>query len=324
MEGAPPVWARSSRIEGAPPISARRAGVDGGCSVSVVRSGTGDVRPRSAGRSIASVALIALVLGTLACGARTESASEPLVLVSIQPLAYFVEGVAGGAVRVETLLPPGANPHSFEPGIAELRSLEEASLLVTVGHPGLGFEQAILGRLPKSGRIMVVDGFQGVESGPDPHLWLSPPETKVLVRNVTEALTEQMPEHADLFSSRGDSLLAYIDSLDKQLRTILTISNRTFYVFHDSWGTFARTYGLEQVAIEQEGHEPGPDWVATVISRARADSVRSIFFEPQMSRQSAELVASEVGARVEALDPLAPDWSDNLIKAATAIVEASR
>jgi zinc transport system substrate-binding protein len=260
----------------------------------------------------------------LACGSRTESVSESLVLVTIQPLAYFVEGVAGEAVRVETLLPPGANPHSFEPGIAELRSLEEASLLVTVGHPGLGFEQAILSRLPRSGRLVVVDGFQGVAPGPDPHLWLSPPETKVLVRNLTAALTAQMPERADLFSSRSDSLMAHIDRIDKQLRTILTIPNRTFYVFHDSWGIFARTYGLEQVAIEQEGHEPGPDWIATVIARARADSVRSIFIEPQMSRQSAELVASEVGARVGVLDPLAYDWSDNLIKAASAIAEASR
>ena len=267
---------------------------------------------------------MALVLGTLACGARTESGSEPVVLVTIQPLAYFVEGVTGNAVRIETLLPPGANPHSFEPGITELRSLEKASLLVTVGHPGLGFEQAILSRLPKSGRLVVVDGFEGVDPGPDPHLWLSPPETKLLVRNLTSALSAQMPERADVFSSRSDSLLAHIDTLDKQLRTILTIPNRTFYVFHDSWGTFARTYGLEQVAIEQEGHEPGPDWVATVIVQARADSVRSIFIEPQMSRQSAELVASEVGAQVGVLDPLASDWSDNLIKAAIAIAEASR
>lgn len=289
-------------MEGAPPVRARVS--NGWCERVVL--------------------FLVLLVGALACGPKGESTSEPIVLITIQPLAYFVDGVAGDVVRVETLLPPGANPHSFEPGFAELRSLEGASLLVTVGHPGLGFEQAILSRLPKSGGLVVVEGFQGVDSGPDPHLWLSPPETKVLVRNLTAALSAQMPEHAALFSARADSLMAHIDRLDHQLRAILTISNRTFYVFHDSWGTFARTYGLEQVAIEQERHEPGPDWVATVIARARADSVRSIFAEPQMPRQSAELVASEVGARVEVLDPLAADWSDNLIRAATAIAEASR
>ena len=36
-------------------------------------------------------------------------------------------------------------------------------------------------------------------------------------------------------------------------------------VFHPSWGYFADTYGLEQVAIERGGSEPGARWLADLI-----------------------------------------------------------
>jgi zinc transport system substrate-binding protein len=267
---------------------------------------------------VGSLALTA----SLGCAESTPSSSQPLVLVTIEPLQYFVRGVGGDAVRVETLLPPGANPHAYEPGIAQLRSLDEAALLVTVGHPGLAFERAILERLPETASI--VAGFAGIQTGLDPHLWLSPPNARVLVRNLVRALGEALPEQAHTIERRGDSLITEIDNLDKELRSILAISDRTFYVFHDSWGSFAGAYGLEQIAIEQEGHEPGPERIATIIEAARRDSVRSIFTEPQVSGQSAALVAEEVGADLVVIDPLAGDWSDNLIRVATAIAEGSR
>lgn len=269
------------------------------------------------------VGIIGAALGVLGCSRPPETSSLPLVLVTIQPLAYFVRGVAGERVRVETLLPPGANPHSYEPGISQLRSLDEATLLVTVGHAGLTFEQAILDRLPQSGSLTVLDGFANADSGSDPHLWLSPPHTRVLVRALAQALGEILPDESESFAHRADSLEAKIDVLDNELRLILGKQDQSFYVFHDSWGTFAHTYGLRQIAIEQEGHEPGPEQIASVIHAARNDSVRTIFAEPHSSRQSAELVASEIGAEVVLLDPMASDWSDNLIKVATAIVEAS-
>jgi zinc transport system substrate-binding protein len=169
---------------------------------------------------------------------------------------------------------------------------------------------------------LVVNGFSGIEEGADPHVWLSPPLARTLVGNLARAMTGALPKQASTFQARADSLLATISELDAEIRSIFAIvPDRTFYVFHDAWGAFAEAYGLQQVAIEQQGHEPGPERIAALIEAARRDSVRSIFVEPQFSRQSAELVAAEIGVRVVALDPLAADWSDNLIRVAHAIAE---
>jgi len=49
--------------------------------------------------------------------------------------------------------------------------------------------------------------------------------------------------------------------------------------------------------------------------------VKVIFVQPQFDPAGAETVAREIGARVEALDPLAYDWAGNLRHVAQALAE---
>jgi zinc transport system substrate-binding protein len=95
-------------------------------------------------------------------------------------------------------------------------------------------------------------------------------------------------------------------------------------VFHPAWGYFAETYGLTQVPIEKEGKEPGARALAALIEQARREQVKVIFVQPQFSRRSAEQVARAIGGQVVAIDPLAPDYADNLRQAARSIAAAVR
>jgi zinc transport system substrate-binding protein len=85
-----------------------------------------------------------------------------------------------------------------------------------------------------------------------------------------------------------------------------------FIVFHPSWGYFAHTYGLKQVAIEIEGKAPKPAQLAKLIGHCREHSIKVVFVQPQFSAKSAELVAREIDGQVIIVDPLAENWSDNL------------
>ena len=257
------------------------------------------------------------------CAPREATPEVPIVLVTIPPLEFFVRQLAGNAVEVRCLLPPGADPHGYEPGVSQLRALESASLIVTVGHPALSFERAIIDRLPGAAASNVVVGFAGALDTPDPHVWLSPDRCRTLSRNLSERLSATWPSLAPTISERADSLDGAITRLDHRIRSVLSQDQGgAFLVVHDAWGPFADAYGLEQIAIEEDGHEPGPERIAAILSRARATHLGAVFVEPQFSRQSAELIASEIGAEVVVLDPLSTDWSDNLIKAAEAIAAA--
>ena len=92
-----------------------------------------------------------------------------------------------------------------------------------------------------------------------------------------------------------------------------------FYVFHPAFGYFGHTYGIDQVAIELNGNSPTPKELSAFIAAANEKNVKVLFTQPQFDPRAAEIVAKTLGAKVVALDPLAPDVLANLKRIADAI-----
>jgi len=280
-------------------------------------------RPTSLARRAAAVCA---ALAFTACGATEPSApsGRPVVGVSVLPQRYVVERVAGELVDVEVLLPPGANEATYEPSIGQVRALSGAVLYVEVGHPSFAVEQAWLGPLLADAKdVRVVDGSRGVELAPgDPHYWLVPRHVGAMADSVAQALGELLPGERATIEANRARFRGELDALDAELAsTLAPLRGRAFFVFHPAFGYFAREYGLEQVAIEHDGKEPDAREIARLVARAKSEGVRVIFVQPQFDRSAAATVADEVGARIELLDPLAPDWDANLRRIARALVE---
>ena len=65
----------------------------------------------------------------------------------------------------------------------------------------------------------------------------------------------------------------------------------------------------------QEEKEPGPRYLAEVISLARQNNITTIFVEPQFNPKSAEVIAREMNASVVTLDPLAANYLESMERA---------
>jgi zinc transport system substrate-binding protein len=156
--------------------------------------------------------------------------------------------------------------------------------------------------------------------GNDPHIWLSPRLLKIQAETVARTLRELEPEHAGTFQRNLESLQSKLEAADRAIRKRLEpFRGKAFFVFHPAWGYFADEYGLRQVAIEIEGKEPSDHELTTLQAKARAEGIKVIFVQPQISGQSAQAVAETIGARVQTLDPLNKDVPDGLRRAAEAV-----
>ncbi len=258
---------------------------------------------------------LALLLAALAACDAGTSHPVPQVVVSVPPQAWFVERLAGDAVEIAVLLPPGASPAHHEPSMRELEALARAQLYVRVGHPGFPLEGAWLdARLAERPDLKVVSAAEELpDDDQDPHTWVSPRHARALAEGVARDLSQLLPERVDAIAANLVQLLAEIDRVDAELREKLADKRGgSFLVFHPAWGHLAREYGLVQVAIEREGKNPDPASLARLIREARDAGVRVVFAQPQFDPSGAQLVADEIGARVEMLDPLAYDWPANL------------
>lgn len=277
-----------------------------------------------------------LVLGmALGLGAAAEAADPLKVFVSLPPQKFFVERLGGDRVAVTVLVPPGADPHTFEPSPAQMKALSQASLYFAIGIP---FEKTLLPRiqavnpqltvistdrgLPK--RFMVGHSHDHDDGEPDPHVWLSPPLVMAMARTMALALMNADPAHGDGYEARYKAFLADVAALDWDISKTFRDAGppRAFYVFHPSWGYFADAYGLEQVAVEWEGKEAKPAHLKEIIDSARRARVKALFVQPQFSRRSAEMIAKEIGATVEVIDPLAENWGENLRQVSRRLREA--
>ncbi len=163
------------------------------------------------------------------------------------------------------------------------------------------------------------------DSEQDPHIWTSPILVKRIGENIRAMLAELDPSHAGDYRDNLAAFTADLDTLDREIRAELAgLTHRRFMVFHPAWGYFAETYGLEQIPIERAGKEPGPRSLAALIDQARRERVQVIFVQPQFPRKSAEQVAKAIGGRVEAIDPLSPDYFQNLRRVARVIAESEQ
>lgn len=272
-------------------------------------------------------ALAALALLAAACSPAPERDPRPLVAVSVVPQEYFVLRIAGDRVATRVMIPPGASHATWEPGIEQIRAVASAALYVKVGHPRFPFEETWLERLlADRSDLPVVDSSQGNGAAEgDPHPWVTPRHARSMARGIHAALVALMPGDAAELDANLAALEAEIDRVDAELRQMLAgRRGSTFVVFHPAWGHFASEYGLVQLAIEDERKEPGAGRLARVLAEARRLRAPVVFAQPQIDPRGAEVVAAEIGARLEWLDPLAFDWPENLRRVGRQVAAAAR
>ncbi len=286
-----------------------------------------------------------LILLSLTAQAQAKDPAEkPIqVFVSVLPIKYLVERVGGSHVNARAMVGPGQSPHTYEPTPRQMTELSRAQIYYRIG---VSFEQIWMKRIAAlNPSLRIVDLRDGIrlrkledhhdeeehnkaghtegayDEDLDPHLWTSPVLARTMADHIRATLAERDPAHAQDYQAGFDSLAADLTALDTRLRTRLArVTHRKFLVFHPSWGYFADTYGLQQLAIEASGKEPGPRSLANIIALARQENIRVIFVQPQFSRTTANTVARAIGGKVIPIDPLAENYIDNLRKAADAFL----
>lgn len=276
-----------------------------------------------------------LAAATAGCtGTDRQNDGKIVVAVTIPPEEEFVERVGGDHVRVILLVPPGADPHTYEPPPGVLADVAEADMYAVVGS-GIEFELAWRDKIAAlNPGMLVVDCSRGVDliatgegdhAGADPHIWTSPKNARVMVEEIREGLIAVDPENAEDYRRNADAYLGELDALDAEITGALAASGvKTVMVYHSSWAYLARDYGFAEVPIESEGKEPSPQRLEHLIKQAEEEKIKVIFASPEHSTRSAEVIADAIGGTVVTMSPLAKDYLANMQRVASAFAESGR
>lgn len=250
------------------------------------------------------------------------------VLVSIAPYEYFVKRIVGDTQKVLLLVPPGSSPHYYEPNAKQVLEAAKSDIWFLMGE---SFEKKALPPLREYNKnLKTVDLREGIDliyeaccccaehGDPDPHIWMSVKDAKKQAQTIAETLISVYPEHKQLYEQNLAALQKDLESLDQEIETMLyPYKGRAIMVSHPAYAYFCRDYGLVQLSIEFEGKDPSPKQLTSILEQARKAKINIIFIQAQHSSKGARLIAKEIGAQIDTIDPLSENYLENIREIAT-------
>jgi zinc transport system substrate-binding protein len=236
--------------------------------------------------------------------------ARPLVVATIYPLWDFSRQVAGDRAEVVALVPPGVEPHDWEPSPRDVSQVQRATVFVHTGTTVDTWARKLLVD-PKS-RSTVVDASRGLSmltrgGASDPHVWLDPALARAQVEAIATGLGQADPAGRAIYDENAKRFNARLEALDQAFATGLEhCARREIVTSHAAFAYLARRYRLVQVPLMglAPEAEPSPADVAAIIKTARGLKVTHIFFEPLVSTRLAETLSREIGATPIALNPV--------------------
>lgn len=284
--------------------------------------------------------LSALSLSACASGGPAETSASgtagadgvPLtVMTAFYPLQYVTEQVGGNLVKVESLTPPGTEPHDLELSPASVASLESAAAVVYLS----GFQPAVDEAIKQASPARALDvsaeatlpaghseeehaneatsgattgtAHAGEEEQADLHFWLDPERLAHAANAVATELGEADPDNAATYKANAESLAGNLTGLDKDFsQGLATCKSRTVVVSHEAYGYLADKYKLKQVGISglAPDTEPSPARLAEIEKVVKDEGVSTIFTETLVNPKVAETLAADLGIKTAVLDPL--------------------
>ncbi|WP_231584189.1 metal ABC transporter solute-binding protein, Zn/Mn family [Domibacillus indicus] len=293
------------------------------------------------------LAAAGLTLALAACG-NEESATKDkqettgaggdlTVYTTIYPLEYFTERIGGDTVKVESMLPAGADEHTYEPTSKTILNIAEADLFL---YNGLGLEpfaekveETLSGEdvsiIGVGEQVEIEEGHEHSEeehsheeehadeaghgdghnhSGTDPHIWIDPLLAEQMAAVVKEELIKLNPDEEALYDENYNALAAELEQLDKNFHAAVDgAAKKEILVSHAAYGYWEKSYGIEQLSIAglSPTDEPSQKELKELADTAEAHNIRYVIFEQNVTPKIAEVLQKEIGAESLRLHNLA-------------------
>jgi zinc transport system substrate-binding protein len=240
------------------------------------------------------------------CASTAPAPREELsIATTFYPLSFITKRIVGPYANVTQILPPGIEPHDFEPSPQDIAFLQNADLVILLG---AGLDTWAEDRGEKT-MIATADlqMAQDPEHGLDPHVWLDPLLFSQIAENIRDVLIEADPEHAEDYRRETEALSQDLAELHQEF--IAGLSQcllEQIIVSHDAYGYLARRYGFELLPISgiSPEEEPSAKTLVDIATLAREKQIKHVFFESLVSSRLADTLAEEVDAAVLQLNPL--------------------
>ncbi|SES26271.1 zinc transport system substrate-binding protein [Gracilibacillus ureilyticus] len=291
------------------------------------------------------LSLLTILFVLAACGNEEANSSEDnndskeseeslKVFTTVYPLQFFTEQIAGDQAEVESILPAGSDPHTYEPTSKEIMNIAEADAFIYNGAGLESYAEQISDAI-QSEDVEILEASEGIDllehvhnhnheeesshdeheheegddhddehaghdhGDQDPHIWLDPIRSIELAENIKDTLVELKPDQEEVFNENFEELKGKLENLDEEFHTQLeSLPENKIIVSHAAYGYWEQSYGIEQIAISglSPNNEPSQKEIQNIIETSKKHGLKYVFFEQNITPKVADVVRQEIDA----------------------------
>ena len=261
---------------------------------------------------------VVLVLTLASCGFNKEKSEEAKIniVVTIFPQYDFVRQLTEGvdSIKVNMLIPPGADVHCFEPTPQDFVDIEKSDLLIYCGGKSDAWIEKILKSSKKDAKktMSMVDVVKSCSTSnklkqlieKDEHVWTSPLNCITIVKSLTKKLCEIDGKNALKYNENMEKYVQKLLKLHESFKDVVAERKRDFIVFADRFAFlhFVNEYGLKYYALYNNCNskaDVSPKDVSKIIEKIKKNKVPLILKLDQSEYKLAESISKETGVKVK-------------------------
>jgi manganese/iron transport system substrate-binding protein len=249
------------------------------------------------------------------------------VVATTTIVADVVKQVGGDRIELIALIPPGSDPHSFEPTPQDIAKVADADVVFANGAGLEEFLDVLIESAGATERVVHVSegiDFIQIESahaeeeqegeeeehghkheGVDPHTWTEPNNVIIWVDNIQKTLSELDGAHAAVYQENAQKYQQELKDLDawikEQVKT-MPVEDRLIVTDHKLFSYFARQYDFTQVGAIFPGYStlssPSAKELAALEDAIRQYDVKAVLVGNTVNPDLAERVAEDTGTKL--------------------------
>ena len=279
-------------------------------------------------------------------GSRAEKC-DLRIGVSLHPYYSWVKNIVGDTASVTPLIPPGSDPHTYQPMPEDLANLQQMDVVVVnnLGHDE--FVKPMLKAIDNK-KLIIIDTSKGLPLLPvfghsavdedskvsyNCHTYISITGAIQQIQMIARELGKLCPENTRFYKKNAR---AYARRLRRMLSEALTrldeidTNNLRIATVHDGYAYLFQELGVEVTAVVQPRHgiEPSARQLRDTIKRIKRARVTVLFTELDYKKKYVDIIFQETGCRIYSLSHIshgeyrADTFENGMRKNIEAIVQA--
>lgn len=247
-----------------------------------------------------------------------KAANDTLTIyTTLFPIEDFTKKIGGSHVNVKSIIPPGINAHTYEPTTKTMIEIAEGDAFIYSSEIMEPYADKISKAL-KDENVSLVEASNGItmlelneetdnheeehaHGDVDPHVWIDPILSIKLAENIKDSLIELKPEATEDFIANFNTLKMQLEILNGSFNDLVKgKKSPKILVSHAGYGYWEKRYGIEQISITglSSTNEPSQQQLQKIIDNAKANNIKYIIYEQNVTPKVAEIIKNEIHADV--------------------------